>query len=243
MTDGPMTDRLKTDGLKPFRGVVAIDGPSGSGKSSVSKAVATALGLRYMDTGAMYRAVAYGAQRAGVDLTDAAAVQRFAQQMSLPVPTGADNQRIVINGVDVTTAIRASEVSEVVSAVATNLAVRAELVRRQQAVVTDGAAIVLEGRDTTTVVAPHADVRILITADPQARVARRAAELHQRVDADTMTRTSAQIIERDAKDSTVVEFQRAADGVITLDTSDLSLEGSIAAVLQIIAETKRKQEQ
>lgn len=224
-----------------FRGVVAIDGPSGSGKSSVSKAVASALGLRYLDTGAMYRAVAYGALRAGVDLQDAAAVRQFAEQMDLPVPTDPAEQRIVVNGEDVTEQIRTSAVSEVVSAVATNLPVRAELVRRQQAVVADGGAIVLEGRDTTTVVAADAQVRILITADPQARIARRTAELHDTVDADTMQRTTAQILERDAKDSTVVEFQRAADGVVTLDTSHLSLEGSVDAVLQIIARTNRKQ--
>lgn len=226
-----------------FRGVVAIDGPSGSGKSSVSRAVAAALGLRYMDTGAMYRAVAYGALRAGVDLDDAAAVQRFAEGMSLPVPTDPQRQQIVVNGEDVTVQIRTTAVSEVVSAVATNLPVRAELVRRQQAVVADGQAIVLEGRDTTTVVAPDAAVRILITADPQARIARRAAELHASVDAAAMQQTSAQILERDAKDAAVVEFQRAADGVVTLDTSYLSLEGSIQAVLEIIALTDRKQEQ
>lgn len=226
-----------------FRGVVAIDGPSGSGKSSVSKAIASTLGLRYMDTGAMYRAVAYGAQLAGVDLDDARAVQDFAEQMALPVPTDPGRQQILINGTDVTEQIRTTSVSEIVSTVATNLAVRAELVRRQQAVVADGEAIVLEGRDTTTVIAPDAAVRILITADPQARIARRTAELHESTNVDTMQRTTAQILERDAKDSTVVEFQRAADGVVTLDTSHLSLEGSIEAVLQIIAEQNRKQEQ
>lgn len=225
-----------------FRGVAAIDGPSGSGKSSVSKAVAKALGLRYMDTGAMYRAVAYGAHSAGIDLEDAAAVQRFAEQMDLPVPTDPDRQQILVNGQDVTAQIRTSEVSHIVSSVATNLGVRAELVRRQQAVVADGEAIVLEGRDTTTVIAPQADVRILITADPQARIARRAAELHRTVDADTMSRTTAQILERDAKDATVVEFHTAADGVVTLDTSHLSFEGSVDAVLQIIADTNRKQD-
>ncbi|MFV0534515.1 MAG: (d)CMP kinase [Cumulibacter sp.] len=224
-----------------FRGVVAIDGPSGSGKSSVAKAVARSLRLRYLDTGAMYRAVTSGALQAQIALDDAAAVAEFARRMDLPVPTDPDAQRIVINGADVTEAIRTSEVSEAVSAVATNLDVRAELVRRQREIVAAGAAIVLEGRDTTTVVAPNAAVRLLITADPQARIARRAAELHETVDARTMGATTAQIIERDAKDSTVVEFHQAADGVITVDTSHLSLESSIETVLRIIAEADGKQ--
>lgn len=225
-----------------FSGVVAIDGPSGSGKSTVSKAVATTLGLRYLDTGAMYRAVAYGAQHSGIDLGDASAVQRFAREMDLPMPTDPAQQQIRINGIDVTTQIRTSEVSEVVSLVATNLGVRDELVRRQKDIVADGERIVLEGRDTTTVIAPHAGVRLLITADPQARIARRTAELHSQVNAETMSRTRAQILERDTKDSTVVQFQTAANGVITLDTSHLDLQQSIDAVLQIIATSDRKQQ-
>lgn len=225
-----------------FSGVVAIDGPSGSGKSTVSKAVATALGLRYLDTGAMYRAVAYGAQHSGIDLGDAPAVERFAREMDLPMPTDPAQQQIRINGIDVTTQIRTSEVSEIVSTVATNLGVRDELVRRQKETVADGERIVLEGRDTTTVIAPHAQVRLLITADPQARIARRTAELHSQVNAETMSRTTAQILERDTKDSTVVEFQTAANGVITLDTSHLDLQQSIDAVLQIIATSDRKQQ-
>lgn len=224
-----------------FHGVVAIDGPSGSGKSSVSKAVARRLGLRYLDTGAMYRAVAYGALLAGIDLDDQAAVERFARQMNLPMPTDPDDQRILVNGTDVTAPIRTSEVSNIVSAVATNLAVRRELVRRQQQIVADCGGIVLEGRDTTTVIAPDADVRILITADPAARVARRTAELHDEVSSDTMSKTVSEIVDRDAKDSTVVNFQTAADGVTTLDTSHLDLEQSIGAVLQIIAASHREQ--
>ena len=223
-----------------FRGVVAIDGPSGSGKSSVSKAVARTLGLRYLDTGAMYRAVAYGAALADIDVQQHADVEQFAVQMSLPMPTDPDAQTILVNGTDVTSQIRTSEVSLMVSAVATNLGVRRELVRRQREIVADGAAIVLEGRDTTTVIAPDADVRILITADPSARVARRAAELHDEVSAATMSQTHGEIIERDARDATVVEFQTAADGVITLDTSHLDLEQSIDAVLSIIATTERE---
>ncbi|WP_153503554.1 (d)CMP kinase [Cumulibacter manganitolerans] len=223
-----------------LRGVIAIDGPSGSGKSSVSKAIARELGMRYLDTGAMYRAVAYGAALEGIDVEDTAAVERFSREMDLPMPTDPDDQRIVVNGTDVTDAIRTSAVSLIVSAVATNLGVRRELVRRQQQIIAGG-EIVLEGRDTTTVVAPDAEVRILITAHPEARVARRTAELHDEVTSATMSQTVTEIVDRDAKDATVTNFHTAADGVVTLDTSHLDLAGSIDAVLQIIADSDREQ--
>lgn len=222
-----------------LRRVIAIDGPSGSGKSSVSRSVARQLGLRYLDTGAMYRAVAQGAVLAGIDVEDAERVAQYAREMDLPMPTDPDEQTIIVNGQDVTAAIRTSAVSLIVSAVATNLAVRRELVRRQQEIVAAG-SIVLEGRDTTTVVAPGAQVRILITADPEARVARRTAELHDEVSGRTMSQTMTEIIDRDAKDATVVNFQTAADGVITLDTSHLDLAGSVAAVLRIIADSEKE---
>ena len=225
-----------------LQGVIAIDGPSGSGKSTVSKAIARELGMRYLDTGAMYRAVAYGAALEGIDVEDTAAIERFSREMDLPMPTDPDDQTIVVNGTDVTAAIRTSAVSLIVSAVATNLGVRRELVRRQQEIVAGG-DIVLEGRDTTTVVAPDAEVRILITADPEARVARRTAELHDEVSSATMSQTLTEVVDRDAKDATVSNFHTPADGVVTLDTSHLDLAGSIDAVLQIIAESDREQAQ
>lgn len=217
-----------------FRGVIAIDGPSGSGKSSVSRAVADRLGLRYLDTGAMYRAVTFGAMMAGIDVEDHASVERYAVGMELFMPTDPQAQVIVLGGRDVTADIRTSAVSLTVSAIATNLGVRRELIARQRAIVDSGRAIVLEGRDTTTVVAPDAEVRILITADESARIARRTAELHTEVSSTTMAQTSTQITERDRRDATVASFQQAAEGVITLDTSHLDLDGSIEAVLRIV---------
>jgi len=216
-----------------FTGVVAIDGPSGSGKSTVAKAVAVRLGLRYLDTGAMYRAVCAAAMHDGIDLHDQDAVAAYTRRLELFIPTDPAHQTVIANGRDVTAEIRTTEVSENVSAVATNLAVRAELVDRQKAVV-EGGAIVLEGRDTTTVVAPDADVRLLITADPDARIARRTAQLHDTVDQETLTMTTAQIVVRDAKDATVVDFQSASDGVHEIDTTALTLEQTIDTALHLV---------
>src|SRR5918998_708089 len=161
--------------------VVAIDGPSGSGKSSTARGVARRLGLAFLDTGAMYRAATWLATQRGVDLTDTAAVAELVRDAEMDLVLEPDAFTIAIDGTDVTTAIRAPEVSAVVSAVATNLDVRADLVARQRELIaTTPGGIVAEGRDITTVVAPDADVRVLLVADPQARIARRHAELSDR---------------------------------------------------------------
>jgi CMP/dCMP kinase len=217
--------------------VVAVDGPSGSGKSSVCRAVATQQGLRYLDTGAMYRAVTWLALERGMDLRDERAVASITRDARLDIATDPSAPAVRVNGVDVTSAIRESRVSAAVSAVATNLDVRAELVRRQQAVIADPDAsggIVVEGRDITTVVAPDAPVRILLTASADARVARRAKELHGTVDDRTVAATSDEVLRRDDDDSTVVEFRRAADGVVVIDTSALTFGDVVDAVLELI---------
>jgi CMP/dCMP kinase len=217
--------------------VVAVDGPSGSGKSSVCRAVATRLRLRYLDTGAMYRAVTWLALDRGMDLRDERAVAALAREVRLDVATDAANPLVRVNGIDVTSAIRESRISAAVSAVATNLDVRAELVRRQQAIVDEPHAatgIVVEGRDITTVVAPNAPVRILLTASADARVARRAKELHGMVDDQTVADTSDEVLRRDDEDSSVVEFRRAADGVVVIDTSALSFEDVVDAVVDLV---------
>ena len=214
--------------------VIAVDGPSGSGKSSVSREVARRLGLRYLDTGAMYRAVTWAALDRGIDLDDLAAVAELARTLDLSVATDPAAPQIAADGVDITTAIRESRVSAAVSKVATNLAVRAELVRRQRAVAAD-ARIVVEGRDITTVVAPDAPVRILLTADEQARLARRALEVHGSDDADALAATRDEVLRRDADDATVAHFHTAADGVEELDTSRLGFEQVVDAVLALVA--------
>jgi CMP/dCMP kinase len=223
-------------GSGPLTGlVVAVDGPSGSGKSSVCRAVAARLGLRYLDTGAMYRALTWWALDLRTDLTDQAAVARLAQEIPLEQSTSPLDPTVGVAGVDLTVAIRAPRISESVSAVATNLAVRTELVRRQRRVVEAG-DVVAEGRDVTTVVAPDAPVRVLLTASAEARVARRARELHGDDAAAALAATVGQVIDRDARDSTVVDFLTAADGVVHLDSSALDLDQTVAAVLAIVAE-------
>lgn len=215
-----------------FTGVIAVDGPSGSGKSTVCRRVAAKLGLRFLDTGAMYRAVTWAALERGIDLADTAAVAELAHGLRIDLSTDPEIARLLVDGVDATTAIRQTVVSEAVSAVSTNLAVRAELVARQRAIIADG-RVVAEGRDITTVVAPDADVRILLTADESSRLSRRAKELHGTDDDAAISATRDQILRRDTQDSTVVEFRTAADGVVELDTSTMDLNEVVAAVLEL----------
>ena len=218
--------------------VVAIDGPSGSGKSSVSRAVARALGVGFLDTGAMYRAVAWWCLERGIDLGDRAAVAEAAQQMTLRLTTDPDAPTVVAEETDVSAAIRASRISERVSQVATNLGVREILVRRQRKLIAETVArtggCVAEGRDITTVVAPDAAVRVLLTASVEARLARRATELHGEADPAAVEATRDQIVRRDRDDGTVSDFLTAADGVVTVDTSDLDFDASVAAVLHVV---------
>ena len=214
--------------------VIAIDGPSGSGKSSASRGVAKALGLAYLDTGAMYRAVACAFLDAGVDPTDEARVIAATLDADLEISTDPDDQWVRVNGRDVTTAIREPEVSSKVSAVSTLAECRANLVARQRAIIESALpGIVAEGRDITTVVAPDADVRLLLTADPAIRMARRQLELGDKVDAAQL---ADQVLRRDSDDSKLVNFTTAADGVTHLDGSYLTLEQTIQAVVDLAAE-------
>ncbi|MDR4533272.1 (d)CMP kinase [Glutamicibacter sp. PS] len=211
--------------------VVAIDGPSGSGKSSVSKAVARRLGAAYLDTGAMYRAVTFAVLAEGTDLNDAQAVAEAVEQADLKISTDPDHEQVLIAGQNVTEQIREPRISEQVSAVATNLQARAELVRRQQQIIAEHERIVAEGRDITTVVAPEAQARILLTASEEARLRRRGLQLGGQ---QSQEQLATQVIERDKKDSTVVNFTAAADGVITVDSSELDFEQTVQAVLDAI---------
>lgn len=223
---------------RPAPLVVAIDGPSGSGKSSVSRAVAQRLGLAYLDTGAMYRALTWWCAQRGVDLEDQPAVALAARDLPLHMVTDPSAPSVQVAGVVVDEDIRATVISELVSKVATNLAVRHELRDRQRALIAesveDSGGVVAEGRDITTVVAPDADVRILLVASQQARLARRARELHGDADHAAVSATHDQIVRRDQDDSTVSEFMEAAPGVTRVDTSDLNLEQSVEAVLDVI---------
>lgn len=217
---------------------VAIDGPSGSGKSSVSKKVAAHLGIGYLDTGAMYRALTWYCLDAGIDLEDQQAVANAVAAMPLRMGSDPTAPSISMGEVAIDADIRTSRIAEVVSRVATNLLVRPALQQRQRELMAEIAAqrggVVAEGRDITTVVAPDADVRILMVASEAARLARRSKEVHGGADAQAIAATRAQIVDRDKADSTVSSFMTAADGVVTLDTSDLTFEQSVEAVLTLV---------
>lgn len=217
--------------------VVGVDGPSGSGKSTISRRVAGELGLAYLDTGAMYRAAAWWCRREGIDLDDAAAVTRATVAMPLEMVTDPGAPTAFVAGVEVEPEIRGTEITTIVSKVATNLDVRANMRDRQRALIEEasrGAGMIAEGRDITTVVAPDADVRVLLVASAEARLARRAAELHGTTDAAAIDATRDQVVRRDADDATVSEFFTAADGVVTVDSSDLTFDQTYRAVLDVV---------
>jgi len=213
--------------------LIAIDGPSGSGKSTVARAVAARLGLRYLDTGAMYRALTWWALERGIDLGDAEEVAQAARDLPVVMGTDPAAPSVSVDGTDVTAEIRETRISEAVSAVATNLAVRAEMVRRQQTLVADG-GWVAEGRDITTVVAPDADVRVLLLAREEERLARRARDVHGAADETAVAATRDQVVRRDAQDATVAAFTEAASGVAVIDSSDLTVEQTVDAVLALL---------
>ena len=214
----------------PF--IVAIDGPAGSGKSSVSRAVARRLGYGFLDTGAAYRALAWHVLDRGDDTADEAAVRAAAADFPFRQGLDPDDRRVHVGEVDVTDAIREPRVSGAVSGVARVPAVRAQINDAFRRIIrkADRTAVVVEGRDITTVVAPDAPVRILLTAAPEVRAARRAAELVTE-DAGAV---AAALHRRDAKDSAVVDFLTAAEGVEVVDSTDLDFEETIDAVIAVI---------
>ena len=225
--------------------VVAIDGPSGSGKSTVSKQVASRLGLAYLDTGAMYRAAAWWCEHEGVDLEDSEAVTHAVETMPLTMGVNPEAPGVVCGSEDIASAIRDPHIAAIVSKVATNLDVRAELARLQREIIhseaaglprafSAGAGVVAEGRDITTVIAPDADVRLLITAREEARLARRAADLEaagKDIDAAALR---DQVVRRDQDDSAVSQFLTAPEGVTLVDTSDMDLPETVEHVIALI---------
>ncbi|WP_406245720.1 (d)CMP kinase [Microbacterium sp. M] len=214
------------------RKFIAIDGPAGSGKSSVSKAVARTRGYGYLDTGAAYRALAWHVLDRGADTSDAEAVRAAASDFDLRIGLDPDDRSVRVGEADVTDAIRESRVSGAVSGVARVPEVRAQVNELFRSLVADAAfdAVVVEGRDITTVVAPDAPVRILLTAAPEVRAARRAGELAD----ENAAAVAAALHRRDAADSTVVDFLNAADGVEVVDSTALDFPQTIDAVLAVI---------
>lgn len=208
--------------------VIAIDGPSGSGKSSTSRGVAQRLGLAYLDTGAMYRAATWLVVDREVDTGDHGAVVALLAAHPVEVSTDPAAPSFRIGGTDVTTAIREPAISAQVSKVAAIQGVREQLISAQRAIIAAaGTGIVAEGRDITTVVAPDADLRLLLVADPQARVARRQAELGERADS---SQVNDQVLRRDRDDSAVTQFTEAAVGVEVIDSTFLELDQVIELI-------------
>lgn len=230
--------------------VVAIDGPSGSGKSTVSKLVAQALGLAYLDTGAMYRAAAWWCQHQGLDLgpdADNEAITNAVLNMPLDMGVDPEDPTLRCDGVDITEAIREPALSAVVSKVAVNLDVRAEMKRLQREIIaqeasgdtgsfSEGRGIVAEGRDITTVVAPDADVRLLLTASEASRLARRAADLEAAGKSVDAAALRDQVVRRDQDDATVSQFLEVPEGVTGVDSSGMNLEETVEHVLDLIEE-------
>lgn len=214
--------------------VVAVDGPAGSGKSSVSRAAATRLGYAFLDTGAAYRALTWLALERGIDLDDSGAI--VAELADFPYRTEArpEGSHVRVGDADVTIAIREPRISAVVSQIARVPEVREALTEAFRRIIAETRApgIVVEGRDITTVVAPDAQVRILLTADETVRIARRSAELAS-ADADT----ARQLRERDRKDAQVVDFLTAAEGVTTIDSTELDFEQTVDAVIEHVRRT------
>lgn len=216
--------------------VVAVDGPSGSGKSSTSRGVAQALGLRYLDTGAMYRAVTWWMLHSGVDVEDAPAVAARAAEPVLVSGTDPGAPTISVDGLDVSDAIRSQEVTNAVSAVSAVPEVRAVLVRQQRDIIGSG-GIVVEGRDIGAVVAPDAGVKVFLTADRSARAVRRNAELTP--GSATVDATAADLARRDTIDSgRAASPLTMADGAVVLDTTHLSLDEAIAAIVGMARDSR-----
>lgn len=222
--------------------IIAIDGPAGSGKSTVAKQVARTLGFHYLDTGAMYRSVAWHALEHGVDVSDEASLARIAREERIvfshepgnPIATG-----VSIGGADCTRQIRTPEVDRAVSAVSSVPAVREALVEQQRAIAS-GDDIVMEGRDIGTVVFPDAELKVFLTATPEERARRRAGQNAEKGYGETDERVIlSDIMARDEADSTrEVAPLAAADDAYVLDTTGLSID-EVCEVIATVAEERR----
>jgi cytidylate kinase len=214
--------------------VVAVDGPGGSGKSTVARALARRLGVRYLDTGAMYRAVTWLVLQRRLDIEDAEGLAQVAERAALTVATDPDAPGIAVDGTDVSSEIRSRPVTSAVSAVSAVEAVRRRLVDQQRAIIAaERTGIVVEGRDIGTVVAPHAPLKVFLTASTAVRARRRSAEIGEAGD-DAVAQTMAELGRRDAIDSGRVASPLAqAPDALVVDSSDLSVD---AVVDLIVAE-------
>ena len=233
-----MNDTMRRDAISRVGITIAIDGPAGSGKSTVSKALATRLGIGYLDTGAMYRALTWYCLDEGIDLEDTAAVAAAADRMPLRLVSDPSDPHVWIGDREITLEIREPRIALAIKHISTNLDVRAwmatEQRRRMMEAREEGSGMIAEGRDITTVVCPDADVRVLLLADQEARLRRRTLELYGDATEEHMEIVRAQVEGRDKADSQVSEFMVAAPGVETVDSTGLDIEGVCEAVLVFV---------
>jgi cytidylate kinase len=216
--------------------VVAVDGPSGSGKSTVSRRLAVALGARYLDTGAMYRAVTWAVLRDGIDPADAEAVAKITDNVVLTIGTDPAGPHISVDDTPVDAAIRGPEVTAAVSPVAAVPAVRARLVAQQRQIIAAEARIVVEGRDIGTVVAPEADLKVYLTASQAERGRRRSTE-----NAADLAATVADLARRDKFDSSrAADPLRQADDAVVLDTTALGIDDVVAQLKTLVNGATRR---
>ena len=215
---------------------VAIDGPSGAGKSTVARAAAARLGYVYVDTGAMYRAIGLAVCRRGIAEEDTAGIIAVLPEIRLAITYQNGTQHVVLNGEDVSEAIRTPEIARYASKVSAVPAVRQFLLDVQRGMAENG-NILMDGRDIGTVILPQAQVKIFLTASVETRAERRYLELCEKGQAVTREQVAADIAERDRQDMTrAIAPLRQAEDAVLLDTSALTLEESIQAVLRIIQE-------
>src|SRR5580658_4297186 len=212
--------------------VLAVDGPSGAGKSSASRGAARALGLRYLDTGAMYRALTWWLLHRGVDVRDVAAVAALAAEPRIEVGTDPGAPWVQVNGTDVTAAIRSREVTDAVSAVAAVPQVRAHLIAQQRDIIANAGGIVAEGRDIGTVVAPDAPVKVFLTADSAERASRRAAE--------TSRSTASTQTDQDRRDRLDAAQSARADDAVEIDSTGLGLDEVVDAIVRLVRATRKQ---
>ena len=214
--------------------IIAIDGPSGAGKSTLGKLLARELGLLYIDTGAMYRAVALAVRDARVSLADEAAVARVAARARIELVGEPDRLRVLLDGRDVTAEVRTEQISQLASAVSAIPAVRRDLVRRQRELGARG-GVVLDGRDVGTVVFPAADVKFFLTAVPEERAKRRYEEGKRREPDLSYQETLAEINQRDRRDSTRADSPLSiAEDAVVIDTTELDIDEVYARMLEVI---------
>ena len=215
---------------------IAIDGPAGAGKSTIAKRLAKELGYYYVDTGAIYRTVAYFMDLLGIAPKDVDGVSRYIDELTVEIEYDEDGlQHMIMNGMDVTADIRTPDISQKASLISAHAVVRDMLLDMQRDVAKKH-NVIMDGRDIGTVVLPRANVKIFLTATPEVRAQRRHLELQAKGSKDSFEKVLAEIKQRDHQDSTreIAPLKQAKDAVL-VDTSELDIEGAVAAIRAIVA--------